>query len=95
MYTDRFYSNTLHKAIHAHSRIAPTQTYAYMFDYVGKYNLGELFGVPRGEWGSGHTEDCMMIFNSSSYHHGLSKRDVEYELSEIMTNIVSTFVGYG
>lgn len=95
MYTDRYFSNTLHKAIHAHSQIAPTKTYAYIYDFVGKYNLGELFGVPRSEWSSAHTEDVMMIFNSSSYHHGLSKRDVEYQLSEIMTNVLSNFMATG
>ncbi|CAL8094847.1 unnamed protein product [Orchesella dallaii] len=95
MYTDRFFSNTLQKAIRAHSHLAPTKTYAYIFDYTGKYNLGQLFGVPRSEWASAHTEDVMMIFNSSSYHHGLSKRDVEYQLAEIMTNVVSNFVATG
>ncbi|ODN01293.1 Esterase E4 [Orchesella cincta] len=95
MYTDRYFSNTLQKAIRAHSRIAPTKTYAYIFDYTGKYNLGQLFGVPRSEWASAHTEDVMMIFNSSSFHHGLSKRDVEYQLSEIMTNVVSNFAATG
>lgn len=95
MYTDRFYSNTIHKAIHAHSRIAPTMTYAYIFDHVGKYNLGELFGVPQDEWGSGHTEDSMMVFNSSVFHHGLSKRDDEYQLSKIMTNVIGNFVASG
>lgn len=52
MYTDRFYTSTIRKAIKSHSAIAPDSTYAYVFDYKGKYNLGSLFGSPESEWGT-------------------------------------------
>jgi len=89
MYTDRIFSAPLDEAIRAHSEVAPT--HSYIFSYKGKYNLGTLFGVPKSEWGISHTEDLFYYFNSSSYHHGLKKKDVEYELSSIMTNVLVNF----
>jgi hypothetical protein len=49
MITDRIFISTIRKAIEAHSLVAPT--YAYIFDYKGKYNLGTLFGASESEWG--------------------------------------------
>lgn len=51
MYTDRYYTTSIRQAIRAHSSLLPDSTYAYLFDFKGKYNLGSLFGIPESDWG--------------------------------------------
>ncbi|CAG7815080.1 unnamed protein product [Allacma fusca] len=93
MYTDRHFGNSLHKALQYHSKIAPT--YSYVFDFMGKYNLGNLIGQRQHEWGVGHAEDTFYLFNSSSSYAGFKKSDPELKLSSIMVNVICNFVRTG
>jgi len=49
MATDRNFALPINKAIKYHARNAPT--YASLFSFLGKYNLGSTVGVPKREWG--------------------------------------------
>lgn len=93
MYTDRIFTNTIQKAIRYHGSVSPV--YAYLFDFMGKYNLGQVFGAAKSEWGVVHTEDLFYVFNSSVFHDGFRRNDPEYRLSEIMTNLISNFARHG
>ncbi|ODN02960.1 Venom carboxylesterase-6 [Orchesella cincta] len=94
MYTDRIFTNGIQQAIRSHGSIAPT--YAYIFSYKGQnYNLGEVFGAAKSEWGVVHTEDLFYMFNSSVFHHGFKRKDPEYKMSEIMTNLIGNFAKNG
>lgn len=93
MYTDRIFTNTIQHSIRTQSSVAPT--YAYLFDYMGKYNLGQVFGAAKPEWGVVHTEDLFYFFNSSVFHDGFRRNEPEYKLSEVMTNLISNFARYG
>ena len=37
------------KALRHHVKTAPT--YAYVFDYMGNYHMGNLIGLRPNEWG--------------------------------------------
>lgn len=93
MYTDRVFTSTIQNSIRTHGSIA--STYAYVFDYMGNYNLGQVFGAARSEWGVVHTEDLFYFFNSSVFHDGFRRKEPEYKLSEVMTNLISNFARYG
>lgn len=93
MYTDRIFTNGLQQSIRTQGSIAPT--YAYIFDFMGNYNLGQVFGAAKQEWGVVHTEDLFFIFNSSIFHHGFKRNDPEYKLSEIVTNLLANFAKFG
>jgi len=49
MGTDRMFTAPINKAIKYHSRHGPT--YASLFSFLGKYNVGGSVGLPKSEWG--------------------------------------------
>ncbi|CAG7821886.1 unnamed protein product [Allacma fusca] len=93
LFGDRLFLHGVFKAITLHSHVAPT--FAYYFQYKGKYNAANLYGYNSDEWGVGHTEDLYYYFNSSSAYPGFKRSDREYQLSHILTTFLTTFAKHG
>ncbi|OXA40549.1 venom carboxylesterase-6 [Folsomia candida] len=94
IYGDRLTLSGVHKAIHAHSRVAPT--YGYIFGYKGKYSLGRVVGRDAKNWGVGCGEDLFYYFNSSTYQPGFKKADLEeLSMSNVMTTFLANFAATG
>ncbi|OXA51672.1 Venom carboxylesterase-6 [Folsomia candida] len=85
----RFTVAGVHKALQAHSTLAPT--YGYMFSYNGKYNLATLAGIKPQEWGVGQGEDLFYVLNSTHLYQGFQKTDHEMILAKIMVNLFGNF----
>lgn len=94
MFGDRLFLPGISEAIRAHSLISPT--FAYLFDFRGKYNYANSIGKRSEEWSVGHGEDLYYIFNSSSQYNGFQKQDSkELELSHVLTEFISSFAANG
>lgn len=94
IYGDRLTLSGVHKAIHAHSRVAPT--YGYIFGYKGKYSLGRVVGRDAKNWGVGCGEGIVCkivrIYTNSYESYANLKTFIHFFATDLQTFSTTSIV---
>lgn len=93
IFTDRELGYGIHKAIQAHSEIAPT--YAATYSYKAKKGLASIMGVNQDAYGVTHVDSLFTVFNMSIYQPGYMTTDPEFEIVKLMSNLYSNYAAKG